>query len=259
MSGDFEVKALGAGDGQKDEKRKAEYVKAALEAFASVKNAPSDEEVRRIEAERLRSKREDAFLKSGVAEKYAKVELSDLINSGLADMRAADGRAIGGAQIFHAFIGDVSAERQRALWFYGKCGTGKTVLAVALMRELCRQGVSCAYFKMHEIMQRLDDVKWHLSRETRAEVMREVSRPGLLVLDEIGRWPDPNLEQFVLFDVTNRRYEAYRSSIYVSNLGKKGLGEFMGGAVADRFRGIGASVEFVGKSFRGAEEELYTR
>lgn len=221
--------------------------------------AKRDEEIRRIEAENLRKAREEMYRKSGIAKKFEAVELSDLVRSGIAEMKDKDGNVITDMRIFNDFINDVAAGKPRALWLCGKYGTGKSVFAAALMRELCRRGVSSAYFKTHEVMQRIDDVKWHLSRETRASIMQDLCRPQFRILDEIGRYPDSKWEQFVLFDVTNKCYETYKSSIYISNLTKKELGDFLGGAVTDRFKGFGMTIEFSGASFRGTEKDLYTK
>lgn len=250
------------------EEEKPDFVKAD-EAFKNVLGGITvvsaeeaekrDKEIREFEAERLREARENAYQKSGIGEKFLKVELSDLVESGIAEMKDNEGNIMSDMQVFYDFINDISAGKPRALWLCGKYGTGKSVFAAAIMRELCRRGVISAYFKTHEVMQRLDDVKWHLSRETRASIIQDLCYPQFRILDEIGRYPDSKWEQFVLFDVTNKCYEAYKSSIYISNLTRKELGEFLGGAVTDRFKGFGMSIEFSGKSFRGTEKELYTK
>lgn len=218
-----------------------------------------DKEIRRIEAENLRKTREEMYQKSGIAEKFLKVELSDLVVSGMAEMKDSKGNVIADLRFLNDFISDIADRKPRVLLLFGEYGTGKTVFASAIMHELCRHGVSSAYYKAHEVMQRLDDVKWHCSHESRQGIINEICNPRFRVIDEIGRYPDSKNEQFVLFDITNKCYEAYKSSIYISNLTRKELGEFMGGAVIDRFKGFGLTIEFSGKSFRGTEKELYTR
>lgn len=221
--------------------------------------AAREEEISKIEAEKRREARENSYRRSGIAEKFLKVEFSDLVKNGIAEMKDKDGNVITDMQIFYDFINDIVAGKPRALWLCGKYGTGKSVFAIAIMHELCRCGVSSAYFKTHEVMQRLDDVKWHLSRETRADIIQNLCYPRFRILDEIGRYPDSKWEQFVLFDVTNKCYETFKSSIYISNLTKEELGSFLGGAVTDRFKGFGMTIEFSGKSLRGTEKELYIK
>lgn len=254
---------------KKDKKKDEEPIKKADGVLKNVladvrlgtdeEIAELDAEIARMETERLKESRESMFLRSGIAEKLKSVNLSELLESGLAEMKDGKGNPINDIKIFDDFISDIVGGKPRALLIYGEYGTGKSVFTTALMHELCRKGVSCAYYKSHEIMQRLDDVKWHLSRETRAGIMYEICSPNFRVIDEIGRFPDSKTEQFVLFDVTNRCYETFKSSIFISNLTRNELVNFIGGAVIDRFKGLGMTIEFSGKSFRGSEKELYTK
>lgn len=251
-----------------DEKKK-DPIKTVPQVFNSVfagirvcsdeEIAERDEEIRREEEARRRESREAMFKNSGIAEKFMRVELKDILQSGIAEMKDKDGKIITDMSIFDKFITDIAEGKPRGLWLCGKYGTGKSVFAIALMHELCRRGVSCSYFKTHEVMQRIDDVKWHLSHETRAGIIKELCSSEFRILDEIGRYPDSKWEQFVLFDVTNKCYESYKSMLYISNLTRNELGEFMGGAATDRFKGLGMTIEFSGKSFRGSSNELYTK
>lgn len=249
------------------EEKKPDFVKAdeaVKNVLAGITVVPDEEaaerdmQIRKMESENLRKAREEMYQKSGIAEKFSKVEFSDLLKSGLAEMKDNKGNIID-LEFLNDFISDIAQGKPRALLVFGEYGTGKSVFAASIMHELCRQGISSAYYKAHEVMQRLDDVKWHCSHESRKEIINEICTPGFRVIDEIGRYPDSKNEQFVLFDITNKCYETYKSSVYISNLPKKELGEFMGGAVIDRFKGFGMTIEFSGKSFRGTEEELYTK
>ena len=212
----------------------------------------------KFESEQQAQKNEVAFVKSGIAEKYKTTDIADIVNVGLPEMKDNKGSFLT-TDIIDSFIADVANGKPRVLFFFGEPGTGKSTMAIAIMHELCRKSVSCAYFKSHEIMQRLDDVKWHCSKETRAGIVQEVCSPTFRIFDEIGRYPDSKGEQFVLFDMTNRCYETFGSGIYITNLSKSETSEFLGKAVIDRCRGIGMTVEFSGKTLRGSEKELYTK
>lgn len=237
----------------------AKNIFAGIQLGTDEEIAEREAELTRAEAEQLKQAREKSFLKSGIAKKLENVDIADLVKSGIAEMKDNKGNVITDMKIFKDFISDIVSGKPRVLLIYGDYGTGKSVFSIALMHELCRNGVSCAYYKLHEIMQRLDDVKWHLSHETRAEIMNEICRPDFRVFDEIGRYPDAKTEQFILFDATNRCYETFKSSIFISNLTRNDLVNFMGGAIIDRFKGFGMTIEFSGKSFRGTDKELYTK
>lgn len=249
------------------EEKKPDFVKAdeaVKNVLAGITVVPDEEaaerdmQIRKMESENLRKAREEMYQKSGIAEKFSKVEFSDLLKSGLAEMKDNKGNIID-LEFLNDFISDIAQGKPRALLVFGEYGTGKSVFAASIMHELCRQGISSAYYKAHEVMQRLDDVKWHCSHESRKEIINEICTPGFRVIDEIGRYPDSKNEQFVLFDITNKCYETYKSSVYISNLPKREFGEFMGRAVLDRFKGFGMTIEFSGKSFRGSDKELYTK
>lgn len=242
--------------------RTDETIKNILSGITVVSDeeaAERDRQILEIEAENLRKAREEMYQKSGIADKFAAVELSDLVETGIAEMKDGKGNVIADLRFLDDFISDIEDGKPRVLLVFGGYGTGKSVFASAVMHELCKRGISSAYYKSHEVMQRLDDVKWHCSRESRQGIINEICNPRFRVIDEIGRYPDSKNEQFVLFDIANKCYEAYKSLIYVSNLTKKEFGEFMGGAVIDRFKGFGMTIEFSGKSLRGTEEELYTK
>lgn len=211
-----------------------------------------------FESEQQAQKNEAAFAKSGIAEKFKTTDIADIISVGLPEMNDNKGHALT-MDIIDRFIADVANGKPRVLFFFGEPGTGKSTMAIAIMHELCKKSVSCAYFKSHEIMQRLDDVKWRCSKETRAGIVQEVCTPTFRIFDEIGRYPDSKGEQFVLFDMTNRIYETFGSGIYITNLPKSETSEFLGKAVIDRCRGIGMTIEFNGKTLRGTEKELYTK
>lgn len=219
-----------------------------------------DREIDKNEAERLKKLREDNFLYSGIPLKYRHVEYSELAFSPLAfSMKDFKGGRADFREVFGTFLADVKAGRPRALWLCGNGGTGKTAGALAVEHELCRAGISCAYFKMHRIMQQFEETKYFASRGKRAQdVMSEVCGPRFRIIDEIGRFPFPDWEQFRLFDISNEVYENGGSSIYISNLSRKELAAFLGAACTDRFRGMSGSYEFDGVSFRGQAGELYT-
>ena len=174
-------------------------------------------------------------------------------------MKTKDDKYANFDEVFIPFIADVAKGKPRALWLCGCGGTGKTAVALAVLRELCRAGVSAGYFKMHRVMQDFEETKYFSSRGRRmSDVMDELCRPRFRVIDEIGRYPVAEWEKFRLFDISNEVYEQGGSSIYISNLSRVELGNFLGAACVDRFRGSAMTLEFDGPSFRGDDAELYT-
>lgn len=197
---------------------------------------------------------EQSFIKACGSEKFRNVEFSQL--GELQNVTAGKGDVATKA-IIRNYIDDVAAGKMRFLWLCGNPGTGKTILAVAVIHELCRMGVSCAYFKSHKIMQRLRDAERFSSGINPKDVLSEIIAGKFRVIDEIGRWPVPEWERFRLFDIINDLYEEYKPAIFISNMSGHDLADFIGTAATDRFRGSGMILEFRGESYRGTKDELY--
>lgn len=221
-----------------------------LRQFSSVSDSEYEAKVRKEESER----QEKAFASACGSEKFCGVELSDI--GELQDVTVGKGKKAT-RRILEDYIADVSCGKMRFLWLCGSPGTGKTTLSLAVMHELCRKDVSCAYYKSHKIMQRLRDAEKFSSKTNPAEILSEINCKQFCVIDEIGRWPVPEWEKFRLFDIINDLYEGFRSAIFISNLHGQDLADFIGTAATDRFRGVGMILEFKGGSFRGAGNELY--
>ena len=232
-----------------------EDILSSLGSIADSHDAFVDE----ITESTIRKNREDNFRSSGIPRKYLGVELEELRMWSLKlPMTTLDGKDAD-FSLFDSFIADVVSGKPRALWLCGNSGTGKTTVALAVLRELCRKGISCAYFKMHRIMQDFEETKYFSSRGRKAgDVMKDLCFPRFRVVDEIGRYPVAEWEKFRMFDISNEVYESGGSSIYISNLYRKELSKFLGSACTDRFRGSAMTLEFGGTTLRGSPGELYT-
>lgn len=215
--------------------------------------AAQEDEAKREEAAQREQLVGARYKGAGVPTKFLTAELSDIkrlycVNgvNGAVDMKD-----------INLFMDGISHGRDLSMWMCGAKGMGKTALACAIMHELVRRGVECRYYKSYEIMQRLDDAKCRASRESKRSIMAEVCNAQFRVIDEIGRYPAQDAEKFMLFQVINDCYDAKHSAIYISNTSRSEFAEYIGEAAADRFKGQGLSLEFIGKSLRGTAGELY--
>ena len=86
--------------------------------------------------------------------------------------------------------------------------------------------------------------KYLSTGETRKTLLCQalMSEPDLLILDEVGVQFGSDFERNTLFDVLNERYELRKPTIFLSNLGREDLAEFLGERVMDRLREDGATV-----------------
>ena len=135
--------------------------------------------------------------------------------------------------------------------FYGQTGRGKTHLAIAIGTACVAAGRTVRFFTTAELALALS----RASREnTLEQLMKEIARCDLLILDEFGYVPIDVESSRLLFQVVADCYER-RSVIFTTNIefGKWGtvLGDDkLAAALIDRVIHHGRLVEFGGASRR---------
>ncbi|AIV61952.1 ATP-binding protein [Burkholderia pseudomallei] len=145
-------------------------------------------------------------------------------------------------------------ERGTTVIFSGIPGTGKTHLAVAAAMVVMQSGTAL-YINALDLVRMVRDTWRRDSDVTEGAVLHELSTVDLLVIDEIGVQYGTEGEQVILFDVLNRRYRDMMPTILLTNLGVKGMKEFLGDRSFDRLREGGIWVAFDWKSYRGRRSE----
>jgi DNA replication protein DnaC len=89
------------------------------------------------------------------------------------------------------------------------------------------------------------------SKLSELQAVANLVEPDLLILDEVGQQYGSEAERQILFDVLNKRYEARRPCILLSNLDMKDVIAFLGERVVDRLAEDGAAfVAFKWESHR---------
>lgn len=154
-------------------------------------------------------------------------------------------------------------DRQRAVWNWardychgfcdalqaGRCGillgshgTGKTHLAIGVLRHVVEKGSTGHYTTVMDMLGRIKNTYHRDADETESQVVGMLTSVDLLVIDEVGRQLDTAYETAQLFRVLDARYRDLRPTILVSNLNKPKLAEFLGDPIIDRMREAGGAV-----------------
>lgn len=243
-----------------DEQGERQFVDGLMNQFCVISSEQDKERDKQVEEYARRQYEENCeynFQKCCDSEKFRKVELSEL--GELENVVFGKNAEKATMQLFWDYISDVAAGKSSMLWLCGCPGTGKTTIAMAVMHELCRRGISCDYFKSHKIMQKLKDSEHFSSKVMPEDIIKDVCGSKFRVIDEVGRWPVPEWEKFRMFEISNELYENYKSGIFITNMRGAEFAQFIGSATTDRFRGISRILEFRGSSYRGTEKELYTK
>lgn len=203
----------------------------------------SDEELKKMDSEKKINDADSEF-RNTVPEKYRNVNILDL-------------DVIKETDIFSRYVAALKSGKTRFLILCGNPGTGKTTVAFGMMRELMRAGISCGYFKMSKLMSDLDDARHFTSKVTVGQIDYEFISPRFRIVDEVGRWINPEYESFKTFDYINCLYERNKSGVFITNSSQEDFIKFIGSAAYDRLRGLTLFYEFNGESFRGTKNELY--
>jgi len=132
------------------------------------------------------------------------------------------------------FFSKVLAKSQCNLLMYGNSGTGKTHIAVGLLRELClikKPGTdfyfSVAYHTSKDLCARYRRTTLFNAEETYNHFITDVASVDILVIDEVGKGADKN-ENVIIFDILDKRYQKKLPVILISNMKYQELSELIG-------------------------------
>lgn len=133
----------------------------------------------------------------------------------------------------------------------GQRGTGKTQLAVELIRYAVSHNMECKYSR---VMDFFTDVKatYHgnYMARTEGDVVQSYFRPQLLVLDEIQDRGATDWEDRLLTHMLDKRYGALKDTLLIGNQKPEVFASTIGNSILSRLMETGAIMECDWESFR---------
>jgi DNA replication protein DnaC len=140
-----------------------------------------------------------------------------------------------------------------SLVMIGDVGTGKTHLAVGLLKHVVRSGKAARYCTVAELLREIRATWKGQGDRTETQMVEYFGSLPLLVLDEIGATNGTDNERVILFDVLNERYEKMLPTIVCGNVSAEELPKVLDERVVDRLRENGGRAAiFTGQSHRRA-------
>lgn len=134
----------------------------------------------------------------------------------------------------------------------GPCGVGKTHLSIGLALKAIERGHRIYFLTLHDLVTRS---RAHREKNRLDVLLRVLTRPQVLVLDELGFVPLEQPDATFLFEVVNKRYQAHKSIIVTSN---KSFGQWdeifpdsvLATALLDRLLHHATTINIRGESYR---------
>lgn len=133
--------------------------------------------------------------------------------------------------------------------FFGTPGTGKTHIACSVALALINKGFSAKYTTAFDLLNEISDT--FRTKEPTQDVVKEYTRPDLLIIDEVGIQYGKDHDSIWLYKIINTRYVNNSPTIVISNLDQEALEAFIGAPTYDRLQeGKGAAIPFFWESHR---------
>ena len=147
--------------------------------------------------------------RSRIPARYAKCDFSTFIAYDNEKLR----RAFRKAREFAAAFPVVD----RGLLFIGPPGIGKTHLAVSVLREVVLKGLRGVYYDTRSLLSTIRSTYNPVTRASEADILEEVMRAELLVLDDLGAERLTDWVEETMHLIVNTRYNEKRPTVFTTN------------------------------------------
>lgn len=151
------------------------------------------------------------------------------------------------AKSIHAYV-----SAGKGLILKGSVGTGKTTLAIAIMREAVEHGIRCQFISNISLQDTLLNLL-NSNRQELANYEKSIRTVPLLVIDDFGAESDRTNQSWIvdkIGSIIGERYDAMLPTIITTNLSRDELKSRYHERIYDRLRETCEVINFKGDSLR---------
>jgi DNA replication protein DnaC len=120
------------------------------------------------------------------------------------------------------------------LLFLGRCGVGKTHLAVGALKELIKKGSQGLFYDFRDLLKEIQDSYNPNTRTSELKILAPVFEADVLVLDELGASKPTEWVQETMTHIINKRYNDKKVTIFTSNYLDMPIGSAYDETLTDR-------------------------
>lgn len=164
--------------------------------------------------------------------------------------RIAPARTRASVQLYAQKLDEMLAQGV-GLMMVGGVGTGKTHVAVGLVKLAAGMGVDARFAVVPDLLARIKATYGGGRRaETESAIVEELSTVQFLALDDVGAEQPTDWVRERLYTIVNRRYNAGLPIVTTSNEDEELLAKKLGRRIVSRLVGTSLQVEFSGADYR---------
>ncbi|MGD8376559.1 MAG: ATP-binding protein [Acidobacteriota bacterium] len=120
-------------------------------------------------------------------------------------------------QIARRFVKDHPAG-EGGLLFVGPCGTGKTHLAVSILKALVHErGIRCMFYDFQDLLKEIQSSYSPVNRTSEMSILMPVFTAEVLVLDDLGAQKPTAWVRDTVGHIVNNRYNDRRTTLFTTN------------------------------------------
>ena len=103
------------------------------------------------------------------------------------------------------------------LLYLGRCGVGKTHLAVAALKEIIKKGIAGMFYDFRDLLKEIQDSYNPNTHTSELKILSPIFEADVLVLDELGASKPTEWVQETITHIINKRYNDKKVTIFTSN------------------------------------------